>query len=297
MRESDLGRADVIFRTAFGTFIGLPDPATFVPDRDYVFTRFRANPEGALAAEVDGELAGSNFVTRWGSFGFFGPLTVRPELWSRGIAQALLKPTLELFDRWGVRDAALFTFVQSSKHVALYQKFGFWPGFLIGLMGKRVVPGAGSYVKFDHTALAACRELTELVYEGLDLTSEIVAVKDQNLGETVLIWGGDSLEGFAVCHCGAGTEAGEGNCYVKFAAVRPGQGSDARFDRLLRGIEALCVERGLADIETGINLERLQAYRQMLQYGFQLTRQALAMHRHASRAYNRADTYVLDDWR
>jgi hypothetical protein len=53
-------------RLAFGTFLGLPDPMAFMGDADYVRTRFAADPAVALAAEVDGRLAGTNFVTRWG---------------------------------------------------------------------------------------------------------------------------------------------------------------------------------------------------------------------------------------
>jgi GNAT superfamily N-acetyltransferase len=66
-------------------------------------------------------------VTRWGAFGFFGPLTVLPEYWDQGVAQRLLKATNAVFDRWGVRRTGLFTFPQSTKHLGLYQKFGYWP--------------------------------------------------------------------------------------------------------------------------------------------------------------------------
>jgi hypothetical protein len=80
MKEADLGEARSIFRLAFGTFLGVPDPEAFWADREYVFTRWRANPRAALIAEENGKLVGSNFATHWGSFGFFGPLTVRPDL-------------------------------------------------------------------------------------------------------------------------------------------------------------------------------------------------------------------------
>ena len=139
LQENDLAEARSIFRMAFGTFMGVPDPETFSADCEYIFTRWHADPGAALAAEVDGKLAGSNFATNWGSFGFFGPLTVRPQLWDRHIAQALLAPTIDLFDQWGVREAGLFTFSHSPKHVGLYQKFGFWPRFLTVIMSKRVV--------------------------------------------------------------------------------------------------------------------------------------------------------------
>jgi len=192
MQEADLVEARRIFRLAFGTFIGVPDPDAFWEDREYIFTRWRADPQAALVAEVDGKLAGSNFVTRWGSFGFFGPLTIAPELWNQHIAQKLLGPTMDLFEKWGVREAGLFTFAHSPKHVGLYQKFGFWPRFLTAIMSKSVTGGEASSIRYSalnegerDQALKACSKLTGSIYDGLDVTSEIRSVADQNLGETV----------------------------------------------------------------------------------------------------------------
>src|SRR3546814_15376085 len=65
--------------------------------------------------------------------------------------------------------------------------------------------------------LSACRALTEAVYPGLDVQSEIRAIARQQIGDTVLIHDGVDLVGFAVCHLGAGSEAGTGAAYVKFA--------------------------------------------------------------------------------
>src|SRR5258708_6701749 len=118
LRESDLDAADRIFRLAFGTFLGLPDPMAFAGDTDYVRSRFRARPDGAFGAELDGELVGSSLATRWGSFAFFGPVSVRPDFWDRGVARKLLEPTMATFDRWGVTHRGLFTFSQSAKHHA-----------------------------------------------------------------------------------------------------------------------------------------------------------------------------------
>jgi len=97
----------------------------FYADRDYVHTRYLVDPSVAFSAEADDELVGSNFVTNWGSVGFFGPLTIRPDYWDCGIAKRLLEPTMEVFEKWGTKHAGLFTFAHSAKHVGLYQKFGF----------------------------------------------------------------------------------------------------------------------------------------------------------------------------
>ena len=102
LAQSDLESADRVMRMAFGTVFGLPDPMQVFGDADYVYSRFAAAPESAFAAELDGEVVGSNFATRWGSFGFFGPLSVRPDLWDRGIAQQLMEPVMDLFRTWSV---------------------------------------------------------------------------------------------------------------------------------------------------------------------------------------------------
>jgi predicted N-acetyltransferase YhbS len=116
MIETDHVDADRIFRMAFGTFLGLPDPMAFAGDADYIRTRWAAAPEAALTAEIDGQVVGSNFATRWGSVGFFGPLTVDPPVWDRGVARRLMDNTMEIMDSWGLTHAGLFTFstVQST---------------------------------------------------------------------------------------------------------------------------------------------------------------------------------------
>ena len=76
---------------------------TFSGDADYVRTRWLADPKTALGAEIDGKLVGSNFATRWGSLGFFGPLSVEPQWWDRGIGVLLMKETLKIFEKWGTR--------------------------------------------------------------------------------------------------------------------------------------------------------------------------------------------------
>jgi GNAT superfamily N-acetyltransferase len=305
MRESDLSAARSILRLAFGTFMGVPDPSSFAADKEYVVTRWKANPEAALVADIEGTVVGSNFATNWGSFGFFGPLTVLPEFWNKGVAQSLLGATMDLFETWGVREAGLFTFAQSGRHVHLYQKFGFWPRFLTAIMEKPVgantATASWKYSELNASergqAMDACRALTDLIFEGLDVTGEIRSVQEQKLGETVLIWNGDVLDAFAVCHCGEGTEAGANSCYIKFAAVAPAANAEARFEQLLKACEALSAERGLKRIEAGVNLARGRAYRGMLEQGFRTEIQGVAMHRGDLPGFNRADVYVVDDWR
>ena len=306
LREGDLPAADRIMRLAFGTFVGTPDPLAFMGDADYVRTRWSADPSAAFAAEIDGELAGSNFVTRWGSVGFFGPLTVRPDLWDRGVGRLLLEPIMATFDAWGTRHAGLFTFAHSPKHLALYGRFGFAPRFLTSVMSRpvaaevRAVPWSRySELSEDEkrVSLDACRELTDAIYPGLDVQHEITAVDSQGLGDTILLWDGSRPIGFAVCHCGPGTEAGSGVCYVKFGAARPGETAAETFERVVDACEAFAASQSLSRLVAGVNTGRYEAYRQLLTRGFRADFVGVAMHRDNDPGYNRPKVYVVDDWR
>jgi ribosomal protein S18 acetylase RimI-like enzyme len=306
LAEADLAEADRIFHLAFGTFVGMPDPMQFCCDRDYVRSRWKADPAAAFAAEVDGRLVGSNFANSWGTVGFFGPLTVHPEFWDRRIASRLLEPVMQLFDRRQTRHAGLFTFPHSTRHVHLYQKFGFWPRFLTAIMSRPAPqrpqnhpPVTYSTLSADRQAecLKASRELTNAIYDGLDLQREILAVAGQRLGDTVFLWDDSGLRAFAVCHCGAGTEAGEGACYVKFGAARPGPNAADTFDRLLDACESLAAQRGLGRVEAGVNTARHDAYQRMRAAGFQTRVLGLAMQKPDEPGYNRPDVFLIDDWR
>jgi hypothetical protein len=80
IQERDLSEADRIVRLAFGTFLNVQDPMSVFGDSDFAHTRYRAAPDCAFVAEADDRLVGSNFVTQWGSFGFFGPLSIEPRM-------------------------------------------------------------------------------------------------------------------------------------------------------------------------------------------------------------------------
>ncbi len=310
LKQSELEEADRIVRLAFGTFLGLPNPLDFMGDRTFMQPRWRSAHVKVIAAREGDRLIGSNVATRWGSFGFFGPLTVLPEYWDRGVAQGLLEATMTIFDRWGLRHTGLFTFPQSAKHVGLYQKFGYWPRYLTAIMTRTpdVKPAPKAKTADAHVllsaltkgqreqAIKACGKLTDKIDKGLDLAGEIRAALTQRTGDVVLTYTRGVLDAFAVCLNGPGSEGGERTCYIKFGAARGGAGAGERFDKLLEACEAFAASRE-ATIEAGVNLAREDAYRRMRSHGYRVTMQGVAMHRPHVEGFNRADAYIIDDWR
>ena len=302
LKESELPEADRIMRLAFGTFLGIPDPMTFMGDRNFIVPRFRSKHVKVLAARLDARLIGHIAATRWGSFGFFGPVVVLPEFWNQGVAQDLLRPTTQIFDRWGLRFSGLFTFAHSTKHVGLYQKFGYWPAYLTALMS-RPPESSPAPLASDarlsmlprarrEEAILSCTKLTNKIEKGLDLAQEIRAVLSQKTGDIILSHKRGVLDGFALCLHGAGNEGGSKACYVKFGAAR---NADS-FERLLDACEAHASALGVP-VEAGVNLAREDAFRRMRARGYRTMMQGVAMIRPHVAGFNRADAYVIDDWR
>ncbi len=307
LKKSELPEADRIVRLAFGTFLGLPAPEDFMGDRSFMTPRWHSAHVKVLAARDGRRLVGSNVVTRWGSFGFFGPLTVLPEYWNGGVAQRLLAATMKVFESWGLRHTGLFTFPHSPRHVGLYQKFGYWPGYLTALMSYTPEPRAtrtsDAFTLLSdlpknrrEQAIQACGKLTRSIHKGLDLSGEIRAALAQRTGDVVLLYARGTLDAFAVCLNGPGSEGGAKVCYVKFAAARGGTRAGERFDRLLDACDAFAASRALK-LEAGVNLAREDAFRRMRAHGYKVDVQGVAMQRPHAAGFNRPDAYVIDDWR
>jgi GNAT superfamily N-acetyltransferase len=304
LKRSEIAEADRIMRLAFGTFLGVPDPMQFMAGREFVRSRARAKNTRVFAARHGERLVGSCIATRWGAFGFFGPLTVLPEYWDRGVARRLLKATTAQFARWGLRQTGLFTFAGSPKHVGLYQSFGYWPRSLTAIMTRAAGPKPerepdrlSRLDRKDREAIiAAAAKLTFTIGEGLDLTEEIRSTLAHGTGDVVLDRRRGLLNGFAICLTGAGSEGGAKTCYVKFGAARGGKAAAQGFGRLLDGCEAYAATQE-ATIEAGTNLARERAFRVMQDRRYRVTTLGVAMLRPNREGFNRPDCWVIDDWR
>ena len=303
LKESDLQQADFIMRFAFGTFLGMPDPLKFMGDANYVVTRWNADRGSTFGAIVNNELSGSVFVSNWGSVGFFGPLTIHPKYWNQGLAQRLMEPVLECFSNWKTKNAGLFTFADSQKHINLYQKFGFWPWYLTSIMTKFVAENRAElqWSKLSdgkegnmEEMITECKLCTDAIYDGLEVSMEIRSVAAQKLWETILLWDEGKLAGLAICHCGQETEAGSGNCYIKFGAVLPGHRAGKNFACLIEACENMAKEKDLTKLVAGVNTARQETYKIMLNNNFKVSRYGIAMQRPNESDYNRPDSYIID---
>ena len=302
LAEADIEAAERVCRLAFGTFFGLPDPLSFRSDGALVRPRFLADPSGTLVAETPDGVVGSGLATDWGSVGLLGPLTVHPDRWSAGIGRRLTGALLELLDARGHDFVGLLTHPHSTRHVRLYESFGFELQRPISVLRREVTPAAmpdRARLLDDPAECDACRDVADTVWPGLDHGREIASALRHGLGDTVVLGrpGGDGLAGYAVCHRGAGSEGNSSLLFVKAAAVRPGPDAEEDFRYLLAACEALAHRRGAGAIAAGTNTGRREAYRALRARGYVSFMNAVAMLRPAGEGYGTPGTWAIDDWR
>ena len=306
LRENEVEKAEELVRSAFGAFLNIPDPLANPSQRKMIAHRFHQNPGNVLAAFLNDEPVGANVLTKWGSFAFFGPLVVRPDLWGSNIGTRLVDEALAVFAKQGANNLGLFTFPDSPKHLGLYHKFGFCSRFLTPLMEKTLEASkaTGNFQIIADlnqserkTALAGLQMLTNQLHPGLDLTSEIELVNKMKLGDTLIIFESSSPVGFAICQTGADTEAGIDRCYVKFGATIPGPLSASHFENLLSAIEGYAIQKKVETLEAGVNLSHSEAFDLMLARSYRIAFIGVAMQKPNEPAHERSGTFVMDDWR
>ena len=308
MKNADLAEADRINRIAFGTFFELDDPKEFRGDGDAVHGRFEANPMGSFVAELDGCLVACGFIMDWCGVGILGPLTVDVDYWGQGIARKMMDRMVEFMDQQNFTMQGLFTHPQSSKHIRLYEEYGFRMQRITAVMDKSIcapiaskkeglVCFSGLNKTEQSNALIECRSLTSEIYRTLDVTSEISAIQRNNFGDTILLYSAHGLEGFACCHQGAMSEAGSQQTLIKFAAVRPGNSIKECFVKLLIAVEQFAIARDITRIVAGTNTGRSECYETMRAHGYRTWMNGIAMLRPEGPGYNLAEVFIVDDWR
>lgn len=306
LQERDVAPASEIYREAFRAFLNIPDK--MMGDAEVVGPRFKTFPEGALAAHLGADLVGTNFVARWGSVAVYGPVTTRTRGWTGGAGNLLMEAGLGLAQTWEATLDVCFTFAFSPDHVRFFEKVGFLPRFLTQIMAMGIRKGTRDWLprwrrfsamnpQEQADALKDCTALADEIYPGLSLENEIRGIERLRLGDTIVIDDGSSIVGFAVCHSGAGTEAGSNVCYVKFGCVRSGSNAEPSFGSLLAAVEAYAASLGLGALTIGMNTSHREAHAFLLGKGFHATLQGVALHRKDDPGYSRPGIWVADDWR
>lgn len=135
------------------------------------------------------------------------------------------------------------------------------------------------------------------MYEGLSLDREIVGTRTRRGSVTPSCSRAPAPRSTAWPSATAepGRRPGRTCASSSSGPYAPARRPPARFERLLDACERLAAERGLGQLDAGVNLGRPDAYRRMIDRGFRTWSQGVTMHRPNEPGYSHPDAYVIDD--
>ncbi|MBA3340233.1 MAG: GNAT family N-acetyltransferase [Gemmatimonadaceae bacterium] len=214
--ESDIAVLNGVFSDAFTDRYRRDGMAGVrVPHLNPAVWRFAiadAGPGAMLWRDERGQVAAFNVAHLSGVEAWMGPLAVHPDYQGHGVGKAVVAAGLDHLRSSGARVIGLETMPRTMDNIGFYSSLGLLPGHLTltvtldggyasaisgGLRGVRL--GSLHADELDD-AVGECFSLTERMLPGYDFSREIRLTEELSLGDTLMLWRGDDLCGFAVCH-------------------------------------------------------------------------------------------------
>jgi GNAT superfamily N-acetyltransferase len=228
--------------------------------------------DGALLWRDDrGHIVAFNMVHQSGKEGWMGPLAVRTEFQGGGTGKEIVARGVEWLKVRGASVIGLETMPRTMDNIGFYSKLGFLPGRLTitttldaaygdvpaTLIG-RLSPAARDDV------LAECRALVQRLSPGYDYTREIMLTHELSLGDTVLLYDGATLIGFALAHT---APLVEGRAREELRVLKLVLEDESRFVDLGRAICDFARRSGTRRIALRLQGEYLDAYHRVIALG------------------------------
>ena len=163
---------------------------------------------GAVLWRTDrGTVAAFNIAHRSGLEGWMGPLAVAPELQARGMGRPIVEFGMEHLRSSGCRVIGLETMPRTMDNIGFYSQLSFVPGPLTMTVTLDAATSDSAITLLSRLpvldrddAMAECADLTETMRAGYDFTREMRITDSLALGDTVLLYRGEAIVAFAICH-------------------------------------------------------------------------------------------------
>ncbi|NHJ04343.1 MAG: GNAT family N-acetyltransferase [Candidatus Heimdallarchaeota archaeon] len=176
-------------------------------------------PKGCFVALDKKKIVGAIFTHVWGKMGWIGTFGVIPEYQSRGIGKDLMIKAINYLDKERyVTKLALETMADSADNIGLYSKLGFKPAFQTMHLTKPILFTKEKQKQLDillqtksieldyyskeqnrKDSLTRIRWLSSKIENGLDFTSEINLIDENNFGDTILLKQDGFIIALATC--------------------------------------------------------------------------------------------------
>lgn len=228
--------------------------------------------QGAMIWRDDrGHIVAFNMVHRSGTEGWMGPLAVRTEFQGAGTGKEIVTRGIEWLKAQGASVIGLETMPRTMDNIGFYSRLGFLPGRLTitatldaahGDTPPRLVSRLSPAVRDQ--VLAECRELVQRLLPGYDYTREITLTQDLGLGDTVLLYDGHELAGFALAHT---APLVEGRAREELRVLKLVLADETRLEDMVRIIADFARRSGTRRVALRLQGEFIEAYQRIIALG------------------------------
>ena len=228
--------------------------------------------EGAMLwRDARGAIAAFNIAHRSGIEGWMGPLAVRDDCQGAGQGKNVVTAGLELLKRSGCEVIGLENDAgHDGQHRLLFRTWFTPTRLMVTLTADAVTsprpPRLLSSLRgaAHDSALMECAALTRAMLPGIDYTREIELTHELALGDTLLVYDGDSLAGFAVCHA---APLVEGRSREELRVLKLCARDDSIFDLMFVQLADLARRSQTARVAIRLQGDYGALYRRLVGYG------------------------------
>ncbi len=227
---------------------------------------------GALCWRAgNGEIAAFNMVHRSGVEGWMGPLAVRQDYQGSGVGKDVVRRGLDWLLDAGATVIGLETMPRTLDNIGFYSSQGFIPGRLTlttTLEAEHTSRPPKLFGRLSSAekdgALEECRVLLHALLPGYDHTREIALTDELSLGDTVLMYDGAVLVGFALCHT---VPLVEGRVREELRVLKLALADQKYFEAMVSTLRDFARRSGTRRVAIRMQGEYAAAYQQLIGLG------------------------------
>lgn len=280
IREADITRLNEVFSEAFTDRYrrdGLS--GVRVPNLNPSVWKFAIADAGRgamLWRDERSSVVAFNVAHLSGTEAWMGPLAVHPDYQGHGLGKSLVGAGIEYLKQGGAKVIGLETMPRTMDNIGFYSTLGLIPGHLTLTvtvegefapprpMGATAVRLGGMDPNEIDRAVAKCLELTQSLLPGYDFSREIRLTEDLALGDTMMVFDGDTLAGFAVCHS---VPLVEGRVREELRVLKLVARSDETFDDLVTVLSDHARRSGTRRLAVRMQSAYTSCYRRLVNRG------------------------------
>ena len=212
-----------------------------------------------------------NIAHRSGTEGWMGPLAVRTEFQGNGTGKEIVTRGIDWLKAEGATTIGLETMPRTMDNIGFYSRLGFMPGRLTvtttleAPQGDSVVQVLGRLSpQARDDAIAECHALVGELIPGYDYSREIRLTHDLSLGDTILLFHGGRIAGYALAHT---APLVEGRAREELRVLKLVLDDEARFPELLKAIGDFARRNGTRRIAIRVQGEFNSVYQRLIALG------------------------------